>query len=355
MIAIIPRFKLARGLRLRPLPRRTAVLIALTVSLSSGTGAKMGFRRRARIEPGKECLGRRTIDRAFLLTQRCGERPRGAGFREQAARQFGLRPRLRNGSCLLFIRLAGGNHSRVCKHALYFFNRDVSPIERRCTDTDIDLGGGPGCPETQGEGAGPYEVIEILVGPREAADLPSHRADCVRQFPSLVGRWVTEPNTDVERKTIVIEVKGIGRQTRRHKVVRHFENKARISGATILDGIGRQSRACQDLFDLRGSDLAALQGRCGETDYDLRRKLARGEYQAMLRPRAARRVESAVRKLGDGLGVEVLIRSRKRAALIGGCIWTDLFRHASPSPGIVINGTIHLDYHRQVEQSVLER
>jgi hypothetical protein len=39
MIAIAPWFKLARGLRQRPLPRRTAVLLA-RVSLSSATGVK---------------------------------------------------------------------------------------------------------------------------------------------------------------------------------------------------------------------------------------------------------------------------------------------------------------------------
>jgi hypothetical protein len=43
MIAIVARFKLARGLRPRPLPRRTAVLIARAVSLSSVTGAKWIF------------------------------------------------------------------------------------------------------------------------------------------------------------------------------------------------------------------------------------------------------------------------------------------------------------------------
>jgi hypothetical protein len=49
---------------------------------------------------------------------------------------------LRSGFCLLSIRLAGGDHSRACKHALYFFNGDVAPIEGRSTDTQINAGGG---------------------------------------------------------------------------------------------------------------------------------------------------------------------------------------------------------------------
>jgi hypothetical protein len=54
----------------------------------------MGFAVMREIDPGKERLGQRAIDRAVFLTQRRGERPRGARFRERAARRFGLRPRL---------------------------------------------------------------------------------------------------------------------------------------------------------------------------------------------------------------------------------------------------------------------
>jgi hypothetical protein len=42
MIAIAPWFKLARGLRQRPLPRRTAVLLARSIAVV-GYGREIGF------------------------------------------------------------------------------------------------------------------------------------------------------------------------------------------------------------------------------------------------------------------------------------------------------------------------
>src|SRR4029453_6406661 len=64
-----------------------------------------------------------------------------------------------------------------------------------------------------GIGIAPQKVIEILVGPRETTNLPARCADFVQLFRCLEGLWVAEGDINAQRKTIVLELERIGRQT----------------------------------------------------------------------------------------------------------------------------------------------
>src|SRR5262245_12153265 len=123
----------------------------------------------------------------------------------------------------------------------------------------------------------------MLVGPREIADLPAPCADLVQPFRWVEALWVAEGDTDAQPKTIVLELESIGRQTCRHHIVRHFEYKARVALAPLLDRRGGQSHACEKPFNLRRRGLVCL-SRFGEIDGHLRRKFIGAKYQAMLQP-----------------------------------------------------------------------
>jgi hypothetical protein len=62
---------------------------------------------------------------------------------------------------------------------------------------------------------------------------------------------------DAERNTIVLEVEGVGRQTCRHDIVRHFEHNARVARAAVLDR-SSVNRALARIFSISAAVIPPL-------------------------------------------------------------------------------------------------